>query len=69
MPWLLRHQPAAGPEATPHLKGLLLPDEPVAVTYEPTLGDAVDKDGSTLAYVITGAGVTQDLGLRMVREG
>jgi endonuclease YncB( thermonuclease family) len=25
--------------------------------------------GNTLAYVITGAGVTQDIGLRMVSEG
>lgn len=56
-------------EATAHLEGLMRADEPVAVTYEAELKDPVDEDGNTLAYVITGAGVTQDLGLRMVQEG
>jgi endonuclease YncB( thermonuclease family) len=58
-----------GAQALANLKSLFRPNDPVAVTYEPTLSNATDKDGNTLAYVITGAGVTQDIGLRMVREG
>jgi endonuclease YncB( thermonuclease family) len=58
-----------GAEALAKLKSLLRPNEFVDVTYEPTLTDATDKDGNTLAYAITGAGVTQDIGLRLVRDG
>lgn len=58
-----------GAESIANLKSLFRPNEPVAVTYEPTLDNATDKDGNTLAYVITGAGVTQDIGLRTVNEG
>ncbi|MCB5280570.1 thermonuclease family protein [Arthrobacter sp. ES1] len=58
-----------GAESIAYLTDLFRPNEPVAVTYEPTLADAVDKDGNTLAYVITGSGVTQDIGLRMVDTG
>jgi endonuclease YncB( thermonuclease family) len=58
-----------GAEALVHLKSLLRPNEFVKLTYEPTLNDATDKDGNSLAYVATGAGVTQDIGYRMVQEG
>lgn len=58
-----------GTEALANLKSLFRPQEPVAVTYEPTLASPTDKDGNTLAYVITGGGVTQDIGYRMVQDG
>jgi endonuclease YncB( thermonuclease family) len=58
-----------GAESIANLERLFRPSEFVHVTYEPTLSEGVDKDGNTLAYVITGAGVTQDIGNRMVREG
>jgi endonuclease YncB( thermonuclease family) len=58
-----------GAESIANLQSLFRNNEPVEVTYEPTLDESVDKDGNTLAYVITGAGVTQDIGLRMVGEG
>lgn len=57
------------PDALANFKSLLRPNEPVKVTYEPSLAEDTDKDGATLAYVVIGAGVTQDLGLRMVQDG
>ncbi|MGG5172405.1 thermonuclease family protein [Pseudarthrobacter sp. J1738] len=58
-----------GAESIANLKRLFRPNELVKVTAEPLLTTTKDKDGNTLAYVITGAGVTQDIGLRMVKEG
>lgn len=58
-----------GAESIAGLQSLFRNRELVEVTYEPTLGESLDEDGNTLAYVIIGAGVTQDIGLRMVREG
>lgn len=58
-----------GATSIANLKSLFRPNEQVAVTYEPTLDQTADKDGHTLAYVITGGGVTEDIGLRMVQEG
>jgi endonuclease YncB( thermonuclease family) len=58
-----------GAESIANLQSLFRPNEPVAVKYEPTLNKDADEDGNTLAYVITGTGVTQDTGYRMVQEG
>ncbi|MEO3931357.1 thermonuclease family protein [Micrococcaceae bacterium Sec7.4] len=58
-----------GPEALANFKSLFRPNEPVAVTYEPALTNTTDKDGNTLAYVVTGTGVTSDVGSRMVQDG
>ncbi|MFJ2662540.1 thermonuclease family protein [Arthrobacter koreensis] len=56
-------------ESAAHLDVLLRANEQLSITYEPELEESVDEDGHTLAYVITGGGVTQNIGLRMVREG
>lgn len=58
-----------GAEATEKLTSLLGRDTFLTVTYEPTLGKDTDKDGNSLAYVITVGSVTQDIGQRMIREG
>lgn len=58
-----------GTEALASLKWLLQPNAFVNVTYEPTLDETADKDGNTLAYVMSEGGVTQDIGLRMVKTG
>lgn len=58
-----------GPEAIAFLESRFLPGESVTVTYDSTLKDAVDEDGNPLAYLVTGAAITQDMGRIMITNG
>lgn len=58
-----------GADSITNLAAMFQLNEQVTVTYEPTLSETADKGGNILAYVVIGAGVTKDIGLRMVEDG
>ena len=57
-----------GEEAIAEFERLVRPDEYMILRYE-DLETPTDADGNTLARIITGAGIQQDLGLQLVSNG
>lgn len=57
-------------DARKYFGDLLLPGEYMMLRYEPTLEDATDEEGNTLAYVSRGGyGDAENVGRRMVNSG
>lgn len=56
-------------EAVDYLERMLLPGEPLDITYDPEMKGLEDADGNTWAYVHTVAGGARDVSRALVRDG